>query len=99
MSEWNARHERMEVLLDELRGKIVAIEENLEEKAENNDVIVVLDNMIRDKQLVTKTDIESVKEKMEASIQANQVLLMKWIIATGISTIAAISTIVGIFIV
>ncbi len=89
----------MEVLLDELRGKIVAIEENLEEKAENNDVIVVLDNMIRDKQLVTKTDIESVKEKMEASIQANQVLLMKWIIATGISTIAAISTIVGIFIV
>jgi len=97
-NELNARQERMEVMLEELRSKINSIEENLEEKAENNDVIVLLDKMIRDKNLVTIADIERVKEQMEASIQRNQVLLMKWIVATGISTIAAISTVVGFFI-
>jgi hypothetical protein len=88
----------METILEELRNKIDSIEEELKVKAENNDVIVVLDKMIREKNLVTKSDLESVKEKMEASIQANQVQLMKWIVATGISTIVAISTIVGFFI-
>jgi hypothetical protein len=98
LGDIKSNQSRMETILEELRNKIDSIEEELKVKAENNDVIVVLDKMIREKNLVTKSDLESVKEKMEASIQANQVQLMKWIVATGISTIVAISTIVGFFI-
>lgn len=83
--------------IHELKERIQEFEENIQEKSAENKMRVTFEKLIMDKQLITKSELDRYEERMRTLVQENQVKLLKWIVGTGLSTIAAITGIVGIF--
>lgn len=90
----NTKLEVIEVKLDELEEEIQEIEESLKTKTDENEAIVITNEAIKEKQLVSKADLEKLQESIESSVQESQVRFMKWMIGTGVSAVIAISGII-----
>ncbi|ALX50327.1 hypothetical protein [Lentibacillus amyloliquefaciens] len=84
--------------LYEIEARLKVLEKSLESKADTKDVIVKIDELIKEKELITKSELNNFHKKMEATLNANHVKLLKWIIATGISTVAAVAGVLRLFI-
>ncbi|MFD2761867.1 hypothetical protein ACFSUO_12990 [Lentibacillus juripiscarius] len=84
--------------LYELEARLNVLEQSLESKADTKDVILKIDDLIKEKELITKSELNNFQKKMEAMLHAYQVKLLKWIVASGISSVAAIAAIIRIFV-
>lgn len=80
----------------EIEARLKILEQSLESKADTRDVIVKMDELIKEKELITRAELNNFHKKVEATLQATQVKLLKWIIATGISSVAAIAAVIRI---
>ncbi|HLR62531.1 MAG TPA: hypothetical protein VK097_08825 [Lentibacillus sp.] len=96
----NSNHERnnYESRLYEIEARLKVLEQSLESKADTKDIIVKMDELIKEKELITKSELNNFHEKMEATLHANHVKLLKWIIASGISSVAAIAAVIRVFV-
>jgi hypothetical protein len=94
----HARQERYEANLNELTARVEDLEGKLEGMLEDKDVYLIVEELIKEKELIAKTELELFEESIEANVQENQVKLLKWTVATGLSSIATIAAIFGIFI-
>ncbi|WP_226035293.1 hypothetical protein [Aquibacillus saliphilus] len=86
-----------EVKLGELESTVDKIEQLLNAKTDENDVKIIIEQLIKEKELVTKSDLDYYQEKIEANIKKTQVMMIKWVIGTGLSAIMAITGIIGLF--
>ncbi|MUK88016.1 hypothetical protein GMD78_06335 [Ornithinibacillus sp. L9] len=93
-----SKQEVYELRIKELETKIDMLEQSIQTKMDANDVIVKIDELIREKELVTKVELENFHKKMEVALHASQVKIIKWLCATGLSTITAIAAIIRLFI-
>ncbi|SFE48559.1 hypothetical protein SAMN05216238_1193 [Lentibacillus persicus] len=84
--------------LYEIDARLKVLEQSLQSKADTKDVILKIDELIKEKELITKNELNNFHKKMEATLHANHVKLLKWLIATGLSTVAAIAGVIRIFI-
>jgi uracil phosphoribosyltransferase len=91
------RQKNKESKVYELEARLEVLEQSVKEKADTKDVIVKVDKLIKEKELITKAELTNLYEKMEKSLHENQVKLLKWMLATGVSSIAAIAGIIRIF--
>ncbi|WP_010532361.1 hypothetical protein [Lentibacillus jeotgali] len=96
----NSNHEqrRYESRLYEIEARLKVLEKSLESKADTKDVIVKIDELIKEKELITKSELNNFHKKVESTLHANHVKLLKWVIATGISSVAAFAAVVRIFV-
>ncbi|MYL57109.1 hypothetical protein [Virgibacillus halodenitrificans] len=85
-----------EAELKELRKRLSNLEKDNDATSEKN-MYLIFDQLIKDKQLVTKSELNRYEQKMHALLQESQLKLLKWIVGTGISTIGAITAIIGLF--
>ncbi|AIF45515.1 hypothetical protein [Virgibacillus sp. SK37] len=92
----NNQHTRTEAELKELRERLSNLEQDNATTSEKN-MYLTFEQLIRDKQLITKAELKHYEEKMHALLQESQLKLIKWIVGTGISTIGAITAIIGLF--
>ncbi|OZU89665.1 hypothetical protein CIL03_00560 [Virgibacillus indicus] len=97
IKEIESRQKDTELEIHELKERIQEFEESIQEKSAENKMRVSFEKLIMDKQLITKSELDRYEERMRTLVQENQVKLLKWIVGTGLSTIAAITGIVGIF--
>ncbi|QKY69706.1 hypothetical protein [Lentibacillus sp. CBA3610] len=94
----NHEPKRYESRLYEIEARLKVLEKSLESKADTKDVIVKIDELIKEKELITKTELNNFHKRMEATLHANHVKLLKWMVATGISSVAAIAAVLRIFV-
>ncbi|SHG28088.1 hypothetical protein [Ornithinibacillus halophilus] len=98
MSDLNAKQEGIAIKVEELEEKHNDQEKQIETKTDKNDVHVLIDERLKEEQVVTKADLEKLEERMEANLHASQMKLLKWIIGTGISFISGAIAIIELFI-
>ncbi|WP_186576101.1 hypothetical protein [Aquibacillus kalidii] len=91
MQNVNTRLEVIEAKLNEIQTKMKELDEVTKTKTDDNDVTVLAEQIISEKNIITKKDLENYERRMEAAFEAFQVKMIKWIVGTGISTIAAFS--------
>ncbi|TFJ92563.1 hypothetical protein [Lentibacillus salicampi] len=84
--------------LYEIEARLKVLEQSLKTKPDTKDVIIKIDELIKEKELITKAELDSFHKKIEATLQANQVKLLKWMFAMGISSVAAFAAVVRIVI-
>lgn len=82
--------------LYEIEARLEVLERSLEKKTDTKDVMVQIDELIKKKELITKAELNSFQEKMEAALQTNQIRIVKWVLGTGISSVAAIAAVMRI---
>lgn len=88
-----------EARLHRIEDRLEDLEKSIKTKTDSRDVIVKIDELIKEKELITKAELNSFHEKMQATLNANQVSLLKWMVGTGISTVAAIAGVIRLFII
>ena len=89
----HAKQEITEVKVSDLEHEVEQIHEGLKNKSDENEVKVIAENLIKE----TRYEFEQYYQQMHAETKASQIRLLKWVIGTGISAIAAISGILGVF--
>ncbi|MRH44514.1 hypothetical protein GH741_17865 [Aquibacillus halophilus] len=92
-----AKQKMIEDKLEDLESTADEIEEFLNTKTGSEEVKDIVEQLIKDKQLVTKADLDYYHEKMEVYVKNTQVMMIKWVIGTGLSSIAAITSLIRIF--
>ena len=93
----HAKQEITEVKVSDLEHEVEQIHEGLKNKSDENEVKVIAENLIKEKDFITRSEFEQYYQQMHAETKASQIRLLKWVIGTGISAIAAISGILGVF--
>lgn len=88
--------QKNESKLYEIEARLEVLERSMDKKTDTKDVIVQIDELIKEKELITKAELDSLHEKMETTLRENQVKLLKWMLGTGISTVAAIAGVIRI---
>lgn len=95
----NLREKQLEIesKVKGIEAKLNDHEEQLQTKMDEKDVRVLIDEKIKENDIVTIKDLENIGKKMEAKLQESQIKLLKWMVATGFSSISAIFAIIRIF--
>lgn len=84
VKELEARHDELESLYDNLH-------DTSQKQLNENDVRIIFDKLLTEKKLMTETEVEK-------KLSQSQLQTIKWIVGTGISTIAIIVGVFKIFI-
>ncbi|WP_407270922.1 hypothetical protein [Radiobacillus sp. PE A8.2] len=98
MKDIITRVEGMEEKIKDIDNKVQNLDEKIKKKTEANDVTVTFERLMKEEKLVTASDLENLKEKMEADANERHLNLIKWIVGTGISSIMAITGMIRLFI-
>ncbi|MBM7660926.1 tetrahydromethanopterin S-methyltransferase subunit B [Bacillus mesophilus] len=90
MEELELKVKELEMKIDELESLQENYQESLTHSLDENDVHALVDELIAEKELITQADLE--KSMSKAHLQ-----MIKWVVGTGISSVALLLGLLRIF--
>ena len=83
VKELEDKHDELETLYDSLH-------ETTKKQLDENDVRTIVDQLLIEKGFMTQTDVDK-------KISQSQLQLIKWVIGTGLTTIAVLGSLIKFF--
>jgi RNA binding exosome subunit len=90
LDELGKKMREIELRVDELESQQENIEDSLKKQLGENDIRAIVDRLFDEQDNATKRDVD-------LELNKQQLLIIKWVIGTGISVIAIIITFVRFF--
>lgn len=83
MKNLELKIKELEMKIEELESMQENFQDSVQNQLDNNDVRSIVDQLLKEKEFTTYSDLEQ-------EISKNQVQLIKWIVGTGISAVSII---------